>query len=143
MADFKVDNTAVADRLAAPVYSAQFLPIITSPVVPGQVQFSNFVVESAFFRQVGSVVSLGVIFTADVYAPTGGSTGQMFMSAPVPRARAPYSAGAILSRVGGFGNIDIADSTTIALDMLNPGGGVISPPVNTEFEVIASYMVIS
>lgn len=142
MADFKVLNTVVADKLTIPVYSAQWSPTYSSPITPGQVQFTNFQTVAAFYTQVGNVVDVRIRFTCDVAAPAGELPGQILVSPPVPHLKTPnYTVGAIttLSQVGLFGNMSQNGQSLVA-SMVN-AAGVISI-TGAVMQLIGSYVVV-
>lgn len=142
MADFKVSNTVVAKRLTIPVYSAQWVPTYSSPIVPGQIQFTNFNTVSAYYTQVENIVDVRIRFTCDVSAPAAEVSGQITITPPVSHLLMPnYSVGAVttLSQVGLFGNLT-QSGQNIAATMVN-AGGVINVP-GAVMQLLGSYAVV-
>lgn len=139
---FQVFNNTTSGQLTYPVLSGTYTPTLSSPNSPGQIQFTNFNVLTAFYTQVNDVINLNIRFTADVSAPVGEISGIINVTPPVYNIKSNNSVvGAIttISQVGLFGNL-AASGNTIVVNMFNAAG-----PINVNnavLQVISSYQVI-
>lgn len=139
---FQVFNSATSGQLTYPVLSGTYTPTLSSPNSPGQIQFTNFNVLSAFYSQINDVISLNVRFTANASAPGGESSGVINVTPPVYNIKSNNSiVGAIttISQVGLFGNL-AASGNTVIVNMVNAAGPI--NVVNGVFQIISSYQVI-
>lgn len=138
---FQVFNNTTAGQLTYPVLSGTYTPTLSSPNSPGQIQFTNFNVLTAFYTQVDKVISLNIRFTANVSAPGGEFSGLINVTPPVYNIKSNNDVvGAVttLSQVGLFGNLS-ASGNTIVVNMVNAAGNI--NVNNALLQIISSYQV--
>lgn len=139
---FQVFNSTTSGKLTYPVLSGTYTPLISSPNLPGQIQFTNITLLSAFYTQVNDIISLNIRFTVDVSAPAAEVSGIINIIPPVYNIKSNNDiVGAIttINQVGLFGNLS-ASGNAIVVNMIN-AAGVINVN-NAVFQIISSYQVI-
>ncbi len=142
MEDFAVQNTIVAKSLTYPVVNDTFRPTLSSPNLPGDLAFTNFVVISAYYTQIGQIVSFGIKFTADVVGTLAGQMGTVLITPPVfPIAAGMPAIGISLSPppTGLFGNMGSQGTNMLVARFVNIIG-VYSEPA-APVEMMGSYVV--
>lgn len=139
MDKFEVSNTTVVDILQNPVYGSTWSPTITSPIVPGEVQFSNITINSAYFTQVNKIVYFALRVTAIVNAPAAEVVGHIYITPPVYHITTTNSvSGIVLAFPLLFGNLS-RSGELIEVDLLNPGSIINNVPIM--IEILGSYMI--
>ncbi len=137
MESFSVRNTTVAKSLVFPVVGAMFTPILTSPNTPGDVQLTNFAVVSAYYKQVGHVVSVSLKFTVHVEAVGLETNATVIIPPPVYHVVPSSGVGLALTldKPGFFGTMGTL-GTNLVGNLLNVSGPFSG---NVELEILGMY----
>ncbi len=141
MASFSIQNTLVADSLTFPAIGSTYNAILTSPNLPGDIQFSNLTLLAGYYTIVNNIVSVSIKFTADATAPVGGEMGTIFITPPVlhiPNTMSGVGMLLTLSQVGLFGTLS-SNSNFILARFLNAAGPL--NVVGAEIQILGTYIV--
>lgn len=141
MSEFKIVSTETAGNVSFPLTYGTFTPTYAPDTSPSLVQLSNFNTLSAFYTQVGNIVSVNIRFTVDVSAPLGESIGYIAITPPVRHVMsADDVVGAVttISQVGLFGNIS-GQGDSILCSLINAAGTLSIS--GAQMQLLGSYVI--